>query len=69
MEICTVCGKTCLGGFEVYSHEKHGVPTVVVDSTPDRNFNVCDLCNDTICFDCSQDRDSGYCNKCLARVR
>ncbi len=41
---------------------------VVIDGTPDRDFNVCDLCNVTICFDCSIDKDSGYCNACHAKV-
>ena len=69
METCSVCRTQCRGGFDVYERVKNGVPTIVVDSTPDRNFNVCDLCNVSICFDCSKEPDSGYCNQCLARVR
>ena len=69
-EICSVCKKECRGGFLV----REGKPTgqwdfvVIVDTTPDRNFNVCDACNITICFDCSLDPDSGYCNACLGRL-
>ncbi len=66
-ETCTVCGKACRGGFEVYSRNRD-VPVIVIDSTPDRNFNVCDLCNCTICFDCSTNPDSGYCNECLEKT-
>jgi hypothetical protein len=69
MEICSVCGKRCAGGFEVYDRVESGVPVIVIDGTPDCNFNVCDWCNKTVCFDCSDDRDSGLCNECLARSR
>jgi hypothetical protein len=69
MEICSVCLKECRGGFEVYERSTKEEMHIVIDSTPDRNFNVCDLCNITICFDCSEDWDSGYCNKCLHRVQ
>jgi len=69
-EICTECGKECRGGFEVYSRElADGTPEIVVDSTPDRNFNVCDACNRVTCFTCSIDADSGYCNDCYLIVR
>jgi hypothetical protein len=60
-EICTVCKKECRGGFEVYEREqKDGTFEVVIDTTPDRNYNICDVCNVAICFDCSINRDSGY---------
>jgi hypothetical protein len=67
-EICTVCKKECRGGFEVYDRTlTDGTFEIIVDSTPDRNFNVCDACNATICFACSLDPDSGYCNDCYRR--
>ena len=67
-EICTECGKECRGGFEVDSRQLgDGTPEVVIDTTPDRNFNVFDACNITICFVCSIDPDSGYCNACYLR--
>jgi hypothetical protein len=65
-EICTVCGTECRGGFEVYRDFKKGY--IVIDSTPDRNYNVCDLCNRVVCFDCSVNPDSGFCNDCWERV-
>lgn len=67
-EICVACKRECTGGFLTYQTERNGVPTIVIDSTPDRNFNVCDLCNDVMCFACSIDRDSGYCNTCYEKV-
>src|SRR5579872_3136352 len=53
-EICSVCGKECRGGFEVYERTlRDGTPEIVIDTTPDRNFNVCDACNVVTCFTCS----------------
>jgi hypothetical protein len=68
-DICSVCNKEVQGGFEVYERTlKNGTPMVVIDGTPDRNFNVCDLCNETVCFECSEEPESGYCNRCLHKV-
>jgi hypothetical protein len=59
-DICSVCNKEVQGGFEVYERTlKDGTPMVVIDGTPDRNFNVCDLCNETVCFKCSEEPESG----------
>jgi hypothetical protein len=66
MDICEVCGEEVRGGFEVYERPEKNL--IVVDSTPDRNFNICDLCNKCVCFRCSKNPDSGYCNECLARL-
>ena len=62
--ICSVCKEEVRGGFDVYSREREDAFEIVIDSTPDRNFNVCDWCNDITCFRCSEDRDSGLCNPC-----
>jgi hypothetical protein len=68
-EICVVCGKECRGGFEVYERQlADGTPEIIIDSTPDRNFNVCDLCNVVTCFACSVNADSGYCNDCFKKL-
>lgn len=40
-DICTVCHKEMQGGFEVYTREKSIGFHIVVDSTPDRDFNIC----------------------------
>jgi hypothetical protein len=71
METCSVCHRECHGGFEVSSQESRSPDQpfmVIIEGTPDRDFNVCDLCNITICFDCSIDKDSGYCNDCHSKV-
>lgn len=69
MDKCTVCGRDVNGGFEVHSSDlPSGEFYISIDGTPDRDFNVCDLCNDTICYDCSIDKDSGYCNVCYSKV-
>lgn len=68
-EICTVCGKETRGGFTVWEKVRSdGTPIIAIDSTPDRNFNVCDLCNDVVCFRCSDHPESGYCNKCYRKI-
>jgi hypothetical protein len=70
MEICSVCLKGVQGGFEVYERtRKDGTPLIVIDTTPDRNYNVCDMCNEIVCFACSEEPESGYCNRCLHRAR
>jgi hypothetical protein len=63
-DICSVCEEPVKGDFEVFSYSRLGVPVVEVESTPDRNFNVCDWCNKTVCFRCSDHPDSGFCNDC-----
>jgi hypothetical protein len=66
-DICEVCKEPVKGGFEVYTRPEENL--IVVDSTPDRDFNICDSCNKCVCFQCSIDRDSGYCNECLAEIK
>lgn len=64
-EICSICKEPVKGCFEVFSYSRLGIPQVQIDSTPDRNFNVCDWCNKTVCFRCSNSPDSGLCNDCF----
>lgn len=68
-DICEVCKEPVKGGFEVYTKSDKDIFEIVVDTTPDRNFNICDACNKCVCFRCSIDRDSGYCNECLAKFK
>jgi hypothetical protein len=63
-QICSVCREPVTGSFEVHEYRRKGVPQIVIESTSDRNFNVCDSCNDVICYRCSEHPDSGYCNHC-----
>ena len=69
VEKCVACKKECKGGFEVSAATlADGTLELSVYPTPDRDFNVCDLCSRTTCFACSTDADSGYCNDCHARL-
>ena len=64
-DLCEVCSKPVRGGFDVYEQEDwDGTPMIVVDSTPDRDYNVCDLCNKIVHFRCSAFPDDGYCDEC-----
>ena len=68
-EICTVCLNECRGGFEVYERTRaDGTFEIVVDTTPDGDFNVCDLCNVAVHFRCSLRPETGYCDACLDRL-
>jgi hypothetical protein len=69
MENCSICKTAVHGDFVVLAESQPDESFIIeIDSTPDRNFNVCDLCNEVICFACSRDKDSGYCNVCLYKV-
>ena len=66
---CTACKQPVNGGFEVHGRRlRNGTPLITVNSTPDRDHNVCDLCNRTVHFRCSAYPDSGYCDDCYAKV-
>lgn len=68
-DICSVCMREVQGGFEVYERTmRDGTPMIAIDTTPDRNYNVCDLCNRVVHFVCSRDPDSGYCDSCLDKL-
>ena len=68
-DICYVCGKGTRGGFVNFESEmSDGTPIIGIDTTPDRDFNVCDLCNITVHFRCSTHPDSGYCDPCYDKV-
>lgn len=68
-DICIVCQQECRGGFEVYDRtRKDGTFEVVIDSTHDRDYNVCDLCNASVHFRCSCRPETGYCDACLDRL-
>ena len=65
MDICAVCNEPVIGGFDVYSRPEKNL--IVIDSTPDRNFNICDLCNKCVHFRCSKAPETGYCDECYRR--
>ena len=69
-DICAVCLQEVQGGFEVYERTfKDETPMIAIDTTPDRNYNVCDLCNIVVHFWCSRDPESGYCDGCLNQLQ
>ena len=68
-EVCYVCKGRTRGGFVNFeSVMKDGTPIIGIDTTPDRDFNVCDLCNIVVHFRCSMHPELGYCDPCYAKV-
>jgi hypothetical protein len=67
--VFVVCKEDCKGGFDVWDKtRKDGTFNIAIDSTPDRDFYVCDLCNDVVHFRCSRHPESGYCDTCFVRL-
>ena len=66
---CSVCGKPVVGGFTFQESEaKDGEPfTIEIAGTPDRDFNVCDACNDLVHYRCSKHPKTGYCDRCFLK--
>jgi hypothetical protein len=65
-DICTKCGLPVQGGFQVREHTlPDGTPEIVIEGTPDRDFNVCDDCNISVHFACSLWPESGLCDDCF----
>jgi hypothetical protein len=64
-EQCSQCGKVVRGNFTVSDDKMGGNGMmIVIDSTPDRNYNICDGCNILICYECSIAPETGFCNEC-----
>lgn len=42
---CPKCRKPFVGAVEVRATEIEGIPTIVLEETPDRNWIQCDLCS------------------------
>lgn len=66
-DLCTVCSKPVRGSFMVIEGEWGDEFTISISSTPDRDFNVCDGCNDTVHFKCSKHPATGYCDGCFEK--
>jgi hypothetical protein len=65
---CSRCGNELAGHLLVSDGELgDGTPVVRVDSTPDRNWIVCDSCNVLLCHKCCQYPESGYCDTCITK--
>jgi hypothetical protein len=58
-----------VGGFTIRDSEpEDGGPFIIaIASTADRDFNVCDACNDVVHFGCSKHPKSGYCDRCFEK--
>lgn len=69
-EVCSVCQKSVQGGFTVRESEPENgeLFVILVEGTPDRDFNDCDLCNVRVHFRCSRHPASGYCDRCYEKV-
>ena len=65
---CSRCGNELAGHLLVSDGELgDGTPVVRIDSTPDRNWIVCDSCNVLLCHNCCRHPESGYCDACIAK--
>ncbi len=69
IEDCPQCSKKLIGVIEVSSAIVGGIKLVVMKETPDRNWILCDSCNQTICKSCCVVPDSGYCDKCFSKLK
>jgi hypothetical protein len=66
---CPKCRKELIGTIEIINIETEGIPTILMRETPDRYWIQCDLCGLVVCKACCKNPKSGYCNRCLARIR
>jgi hypothetical protein len=66
---CPNCRKSFVGAIEVLTTTIGGMPTVMVEETPDRNWIQCDLCGLVICKSCCKDAASGFCNACFTKAQ
>lgn len=68
-EVCSVCHQETRGGFQAFEDVMYdGTPIIGFCATPDRDFNVCDLCNAVAHFRCSKHPETGYCDACFDTV-
>jgi hypothetical protein len=69
LETCPKCQKELVGAIEVSSGNVGGIGVVVMQETSDRNWILCDSCNQTICKSCCIMPDSGYCDNCFFKLK
>lgn len=69
VEHCPKCQKKLVGAIEVNSTVIGGIAMVVMEETTDRNWILCDFCNQTICKSCCVIPDSGYCDACFFELK
>ena len=66
-DVCSGCKKPVKGGFDVVEGEGDEGFTIAIVATPDRDFNVCDGCNEVVHFACSHHPATGYCDRCFEK--
>jgi len=66
---CPKCGKALTGAIEITQRETFGIPTIHFGETTDRNWIQCDGCNTVVCKACCQEPKTGFCNRCLSRLK
>ncbi len=69
MDNCPVCNCLLTGAIETSSAEVGGIQFVVMEETSDRNWIICDFCNEVVCKNCCVKPDSGYCDRCFFRFK
>ena len=65
---CEVCGRQVHGDLEVSDGElANGIGIVLITSTPDRDWILCDNCNKLVCHNCCEHPKTGYCDPCITK--
>lgn len=65
---CSICRREVTGRIDVREYELNdGTPVVSMDSSPDRDWILCDSCNALVCHDCCRHPQSGYCDACIEK--
>lgn len=52
IENCPKCKRQLTGAIETSASVVGGIQFVVTEETPDRNWIICDSCNQTVCKSC-----------------
>lgn len=66
---CPNCKRALIGAVEIIKTETEGIPTMLFQETPDRNWIQCDACNTIVCKQCCQNEPSGFCHDCWKRLQ
>jgi hypothetical protein len=69
IENCPKCQRKLIGAIEVSSSIVDGISVVIMEETADRNWILCDFCNQTVCKSCCLMPASGYCDECFIELK
>jgi hypothetical protein len=65
---CELCGRKVRGDLEVSDGQlPDGTGIVLITSTPDRDWIMCDSCGRLVCHDCCEHPKTGFCDGCIAK--